>query len=58
MSKNINVYPSEIQLDLVGVLRDMTGISKSQLYIIAMKEYINRNSDKISIWMKENKKAQ
>jgi hypothetical protein len=57
MSKNINVYPSEIQLDLVGVLRDMTGISKSQLYIIAMKEYINRNSDKISIWMKENKKA-
>jgi hypothetical protein len=58
MSKNINVYPSEIQLDLVGVLKDMTGISKSQLYIIAMKEYINRNSDKISIWMKENKKAQ
>ena len=58
MSKNINVYPSEIQLDLVGVLKDMTGISKSQLYIIAMKEYINRNSDKISNWMKENKKAQ
>jgi hypothetical protein len=58
MSKNINVYPSEIQLELLDVLKDMTGISKSQLYIIAMKEYINRNSDKISAWMKDNKKAQ
>lgn len=57
MSKNINVYPSDIQLQLVAVLKDKTGKSMSQLYIEAMKEYINKNSAIISSWMLDTKKA-
>ncbi len=57
-SKNINVYPNSIQLQLVEVLKDMTGTSMSQLYVKAMSEYINKRSEDIATWMEGNKKAQ
>jgi hypothetical protein len=57
-SKNINVYPDGIQLQLVTTLKEMTGVSMSQLYVKAMSEYINNRSMEIATWMEGNKKAQ
>lgn len=56
--KSVNVYPHDIQFQLIKELKKMTGLSLSQLYVKAMAEYIKKNSDEISAWMEGNKKAQ